>query len=124
MIKNEGKNQNSENHSRVFCQIREGLSEAIELEKSSGSDRVPFDMGPDLSMNSPERFSKRKPEMTFIPAGSAARDAHGHRYGSELLELDNVMLDKLRQGQQLAVEINQGEYVLFLQYRDKELNRQ
>ena len=71
MIKNEGKNQNSENHSRVFCQIREGLSEAIELEKSSGSDRVPFDMGPDLSMNSPERFSKRKPEMTFIPAGSA-----------------------------------------------------
>ena len=100
----------------MFCQIRDGLLEAIELEKSSGSDRVPFDMGPDLLMNSPERFSKRIPETTFIPAGSAARDAHGHRYGSELLELDDVMLDKLRQGHQLAVEIWQGEYILFIQY--------
>ena len=107
-------------HSQVFCQIRDGLLETIELEKSSGSDRTLFDMGPDLSMNSPERFSKRIPETTFIPAGSAARDTHGHRYGSELLELDNAMLDKLRQGHQLAVEICQGEYILFIQYRREE----
>ena len=79
MIKDKKRNQSEEDHSRMFGQIRDGLSEAIELEKSSGSDRVPFDMGPDISMNCPERFSKRKPEMTFIPAGSAARDAHGHR---------------------------------------------
>ena len=121
MIKNQGENQNSEIHSRLFCQIRDGLLEAIELEKSFGSDRVPFDMGQDLSMDSPERFSKRIPEMTFIPAGSASRDAHGHRYGSELLELDNVMLDKLRQGHQLAVEIR-GEYVLFIQYKRRNGN--
>ena len=116
----QGENQNSEIHSRLFCRIGDGLLEAIELEKSAGSDRVPFDMGPDLSMNSPERFSKRIPETTFIPAGSAARDAHGHRYGSELLELDNTMLDKLRQGHQLAVEICQGEYILFIQYRKED----
>lgn len=124
MIKNKERNQREENHSRVFSQIRDGLLEAIELEKSSGTDRRPFDMGPDPSMDSPEHFSKRTPETLFIPAGSASRDAHGHRYGSELLELDDAMMDKLRQGQQLAVEICQGEYVLFIQYRDKELTAQ
>lgn len=108
-----------ENHSRVFCQIRDGLLEAIELEKGANTDRTPFAMGPDPWMDSPERFSKGAPEMTFIPAGSASRDAHGHRYGSELLELDDVMIDKLRHGQQLAVEICQGEYILFIQYRNR-----
>lgn len=124
MITNKEQNQREENHSRVFSQIRDGLLEAIELEKSSGTDRRSFDMGPDPSMDSPEHFSKRTPETLFIPAGSASRDAHGHRYGSELLELDDAMMDKLRQGQQLAVEICQGEYVLFIQYRDKELTAQ
>lgn len=108
-------------HSQVFCQIRDGLLEAIELERNSCSDRIPFGMGPDPSMDSPELFAKRPPETVFIPAGSASRDAHGHRYGSELLELDDTMIGKLWQGQQLAVEICQGEYVLFIQYREKEL---
>lgn len=124
MIHKKGRKQSAENHSRVFYQIRDGLLEAIELEKSPETDRRTFDMGPDSSMNSPERFSKRTPEMTFIPAGSASRDAYGHRYGSELLELDDTMLDKLRQGRQLAVEICQGEYILFIQYHDKELTTQ
>lgn len=109
-------------HSQVFCQIRDGLLEAIELEKNGCADRVPFDMGPDLSMDSPERFSKRTPKARLIPAGAASRDVYGHRYGSELLELDGVMTDKLRQGEQLAVEINAGEYVLFIEYHDKGLS--
>ena len=111
-------------HSQVFCQIRDGLLEAIELEKNGCADRVPFDIGQDASMNAPEHFSKRAPETRFIPAGSASRDDYGHRYGSELLELDDVMMDKLRKGEQLAVEINTGEYVLFIEYRNKELNVQ
>lgn len=109
---------------RVFYQIRDGLLEAIELEKSSGTDRASFDMGQDPSMDSPERFAKSPPEAVFIPAGSASRDSHGHRYGSELLELDDIMIEKLRNGQQLAVEICQGEYILFIQYYDKELTTQ
>ena len=124
MIKNIKRKQSEEDRSRVFGQIRDGLIEAIELEKSSGIDHRPFDMGPDPSMNSPERFSKRMPKTTFISAGSAERDAYGHRYGSELLEMDDTMMDKLRQGQQLAVEINQGEYILFIQYHEKELTAQ
>ena len=118
-MKGNGHKQTKEKQTRVFCQIRDGLLEAIELEKNCLADRVPIDMGPNLSMDSPERFAKRLPEATFIPAGSASRDAYGHRYGSELLELDDAMLDKLRQGQQLAVEICQGEYILFVQYRSK-----
>lgn len=108
-------------HSQVFCQIRDGLLEAIEFEKRANTNRVPFGVGPDSSMDSPEYFAKSPPEAVFIPAGSASRDAHGHRYGSELLELDDIMMDKLRQGQQLAVEICQGEYILFIQYCEKEL---
>lgn len=108
-------------HSQVFCQIRDGLLEAIELEKNGCVDRVSIDMGPDPSRDAPERFSKRVPETRFIPAGSAARDIYGHRYGSELLELDDAMMDKLRQGEQLAVEINAGEYVLFIEYHGKGL---
>lgn len=44
------------------------------------SDRVPFDMGLDPAMDSPELFSKRAPEAVFIPAGSASRDTYGHRH--------------------------------------------
>lgn len=61
-------------------------------------------------------FCPFTPETEFIPAGSAARDAYGHRYGSELLVLDDAMLERLRNGQQLAVEISQGEYILYIQY--------
>lgn len=111
-------------HSQVFCQIRDGLLEAIELEKNGCADRVPFEMGSDASMNDPERFSRRAPETRFIPAGAASRGVYGHRYGSELLELDDAMMDKLRQGEQLAVEINAGEYVLFIEYRNKGLSVQ
>lgn len=121
MRKGKEQKQTAEKHNRVFCQIREGLLEAIELEKNCLVDHVPVDMGPDPSMDSPERFAKRPPEATFIPAGSASRDAYGHRYGSELLELDDAMLNEFRQGQQLAVEICQGEYILFIQYCEKEL---
>lgn len=112
------------NHSSVFRKIRDGLLEAIDLEKSCGIDRMPFDMGLDPSMDSPERFAKRPPEAVFIPAGSVSRDAHGHRYGSELLELNDAMIDKLQNGHQLAVEMCQGEYILFIQYCDKELSIQ
>lgn len=105
-----------EGHSQVFCEIRDGLLEAIELEKRSGTDRAPFDLGPDPLFDSPEHFAKEGPEATFIPAGSASRDAHGHRYGSALLALDDVMIERLRNGEQLAVEIRQGEYILYIQY--------
>lgn len=117
MMKNKEQKQTERCHRRVFCQIRDGLLEAIELEKICSTHRTAFSIGVDPSMDTPEHFSKLRPEAAFIPAGPASRDAHGHRYGSELLELDDSMLDKLRQGQQLAVEICQGEYMLFIQYR-------
>ena len=87
------------NHSSFFCRIRDGLLEAIELERDDGADHVPFDIGLAPSMDSPNRFAKSPPEATFIPAGFAARDAYGHRYGSELLELNDDMIEQLRQGQ-------------------------
>ena len=108
------------NHSSVFCRIREGLLEAIELERDDGTDHVTFDIGLAPSMDSPNRFAKTPPEVTFIPAGSASRDTYGHRWGSELIELDDDMITKLRQGQQLAVEIQLGEYILFIQHRKGE----
>lgn len=84
---------------------------------------MPFEVAIDLSMDSPEHFSKLRPEVAFIPLGLASRNAYGHRYGSKLLELDDAMLDELRQGQQLAVEICQDEYILFIQYRREDIQQ-
>lgn len=106
------------NRNSVICKIRDGLLEAIELEKSCNAKRVPFDIGQDPSMDSSEHFAKSSPKVVIIPAGAASRDAYGHRYGSELLELGDAVLNKLRQGYQLAVEIQVGEYVLFIQHQD------
>lgn len=120
VMKCKEENQTEGNHGGVFCRIRDGLLEAIEFEKNCSANRMPFDIGADSSMDSPEQFAKSPPETAFIPAGPVARDAYGHRYGSELLELDDDMIDKLRQGQQLAVEIQVGEYILFIQQRKVE----
>ena len=117
MTKCKEENQTEGNHGEVFCRIRDGLLKAIEFEKNCGVDRMPFDIGADFSMDSPEHFAGNPPDVAFIPAGVVSRDAYGHRYGSQLLELDDDMIDKLQQGQQLAVEIRFGEYVLFIQYR-------
>lgn len=78
----------------------------------------PFDLGPDTTLDDPMHFCPYPPEAEFIPSGSAARDSHGHRYGSELLGLDDAMIKRLRTGEQLAVEIRQGEYILYIQGDD------
>lgn len=87
----------------------------------SVSKRNPFDLGPGSTMDDPIHFCAFPPEAEFIPSGSAARNAFGHRYGSELLVLDEAMIERLRNGEQLAVEISQGEYILYIQYGDKEV---
>ena len=74
--------------------------------------------------NFPQYVSERLPTATFISAGSAARDAFGCRYGSEVLELNKAMIDRILAGEQLVVEIEAGEHVLFIEYRNKELNVQ
>lgn len=85
------------------------------------SKRNPFDLGPGSTLDDPMHFCPSQPESEFIPSGSAARDAHGHRYGSELLELDGAMIERLQNGEQLAVEICQGEYILYIQYGVREV---
>ncbi len=55
-----------------------------------------------------------KPEITILPAGQEARDEFGHRYGSQRAILTTEQIEALRSGYQLAVEIMDGEYVLFL----------
>ena len=51
----------------------------------------------------------------IIPGGEQGRDDYGHRYGSERLLLSAEHLEALRKGRQLAVEIMDGEYVLFIE---------
>lgn len=80
----------------------------------SSSKRKPFGLGPGSTMEDPMHFCAFPPKAKFIRAGSAARDDFGHRYGSELLVLDDAMVERLRNGEQLAVEIRQREYILYI----------
>lgn len=54
------------------------------------------------------------PEVTILTAGKESRDRYGHRFGSQVLYLTSEQLAALQHGQQLAVNIMSGEYVLFL----------
>lgn len=60
------------------------------------------------------------PKVTLLPPGKPARDEYGHRYGSEVLPLTQEQLQSLLQGNQLAIEIMDGEYVLFVMKEDAE----
>lgn len=120
-MKRNGQKQTKENHTRVFLQISDGLQEAIDFERSRGTHRVHFGMEPDLSMDSSVYFSMRVPETTFIPTGLASRDAYGHRYGSELLVLDDAMVERLRNGSSWRLRSDRGEYILYIQYGEMEM---
>lgn len=54
------------------------------------------------------------PNATILRIGKAAQDAYGHRYGSQILNLTLEQLTALQKGGQVAVDIMDGEYVLFL----------
>ena len=66
------------------------------------------------SFNSEEYIKTSKPEVAVIAAGPDARTAFGHRYGSQCLTLSNDLIQELMNGKQLAVDIMEGEYVLFI----------
>lgn len=68
-----------------------------------------------MKIDSPENYGRYPAHADIIPAGSEGRDAYGHRYGSQSLILTSDMLEALKGGDQLAVEINAGEYVLFIE---------
>ncbi len=67
-----------------------------------------------MNYNTKEFAFSNPPKATVLPAGKAERDAYGHRYGSQTLILTDEQLAALEQGYQNAVEILDGEYVLFL----------
>ena len=54
------------------------------------------------------------PAVTIIDGGAEARNRFGHAFGSQKLNLTPDMVDALKQGKQLAIDIMDGEYVLFL----------
>lgn len=64
--------------------------------------------------NTPEEAHSAPPKVEILPAGETARNEFGHRYGSQQAMLTKEQIEALLTGQQLAVEIMDGEYVLFL----------
>lgn len=66
-------------------------------------------------MNSKELARSTAPTVGIIAAGEAARDAFGHRSGSQVLKVTPELLSALENGKQLAIEIKEGEYVLFVE---------
>ena len=67
-----------------------------------------------MNYNAEEFAFSNSPKATVLPAGKAERDAYGHRYGRQTLFLTSQQLAALEQGSQIAVEIMDGEYILFL----------
>ena len=97
---------------------------------SKDSKGEPMRKAKDLGCQSEKRFkfiemlsnepangdmSGQEPNVSVIPSGETARAAYGYRYGAELLKFNISHLDALLNGHQLAVEISQGEYVLFIE---------
>ena len=62
-----------------------------------------------------EEFARSSvPEVTILEAGIEARNAFGHKWGSQCLALSESQMQALRKGKQLAIDIMEGEYVLFV----------
>ena len=54
------------------------------------------------------------PGVTIIEAGEKARKEYGHKWGSQCLSLNAEQIHALTDGKQLAIDIMEGEYVLFV----------
>ena len=74
--------------------------------RSYGTMDSPFD--------SPDRAYDSVPNVCIMEAGQAARNSHGHRYGSQTLTLTKEQLEALTEGKQLGISIMDGEYALFI----------
>ena len=62
-----------------------------------------------------EQFARTsKPNVTVISDGQEARSRYGHRFGSQRLTLSHEQVQALLDGKQLAIDIMEGEYVLFV----------
>ena len=62
-----------------------------------------------------EEFARSSiPIVTVIGAGADERNKFGHRYGSQCLSLNGEQINALSEGKQLAIDIMEGEYVLFV----------
>ena len=62
-----------------------------------------------------EEFARSTiPTVTVIDAGKDARNRFGHQYGSQCLSLSREQIKALTEGKQLAIDIMEGEYVLFV----------
>ena len=68
----------------------------------------------DSPFDSPDRAYDFVPNVCIIDAGQAARDSHGHRYGSQTLTLTQEQMEALEEGKQLGISIMDGEYALFI----------
>ena len=63
--------------------------------------------------NSSDNIREMSASAAIIPNGIQAQNEYGHRYGSQSLSLTHEQFAALENGQQLAIEIMDGEYVLF-----------
>lgn len=62
-----------------------------------------------------EQFARTsKPNVTVISDGQEARNKYGHRFGSQQLTLSRDHILALYGGKQLAIDIMEDEYVLFV----------
>lgn len=68
-----------------------------------------------IPKDSEEYFYTSSPEVTILSSGKGARDSYGYRYGGQLLRLSQKEIEALLLGKQLAIEVMQDEYVLFVE---------
>ena len=71
-----------------------------------------------MEYNSSDNIREMSASATIIPSGIQAQYEYGHRYGSQSLSLTHEQFAALKNGQQLAIDIMDGEYVLFLKLDD------
>ena len=70
-----------------------------------------------------EEFARSSvPEVTIIEAGEKARKEYGHKWGSQCLPLSADQIHALTEGKQLAIDIMEGEYVLFIRAEENTID--
>ena len=103
-------------HSCVFCQIREGMLEAIELHRRE-RNRIPRDLcrGRPVSQPGPSSYL----ETAYIPVGRQDQAGVNYRNGREIFVLGDD-LSRLLNGGQLVLETAGGERIILIKSVRKE----
>ncbi len=67
-------------------------------------------------MRGRDAWRGRQPRTVIVEDTKEAMERHGYGYGAELCRLDDVQLQALRDGKLVAVDLSDGDYVLYLAY--------